>query len=363
MPVSAATAGPGVRSDAADRPHLSRRNQYITLLLTTWTTLGLFLDVWSHGQFGNDSFFSPWHALFFPGFLAAAGHIAWPYVQSARGKTAGAPAVSDLSMAGVLLFLIGVIGDMVWHTVFGVERGVEAVMSPPHIIMLVGLVLISSLPFRAAWSADTGVEDPSFRDLLPALLSLALAMLIICLGAVYFWGFSSARFMNPLGLLRIAQDLGSTGAGESVVYEAAQQLGIASLLLTNLILLAPVLVMLRRWRLPFGSITMLFGVIAVLMAAVSGMFYPVLLASPITGGLCADWLNRRWRPSPHRVAELRAFAVVVPLVTWGLYFAGVHLTWTLAWSPLMWIGALMWTAAAGLGLSVVAVPGHSPAAP
>jgi hypothetical protein len=53
----------------------------------------------------------------------------------------------------------------------------------------------------------------------------------------------------------------------------------------------------------------------------------------------------------------------VPLVTWGLYFAGVHLTWTLAWSPLMWIGALMWTAAAGLGLSVVAVPGHSPAAP
>jgi hypothetical protein len=89
------------------------------------------------------------------------------------------------------------------------------------------------------------------------------------------------------------------------------------------------------------------------------MFYPLLLVSPVAGGLFADWLNRRWHPSPLRAGELRAFAIVVPLVTWGAYFAAVHLMWTLAWSPLMWVGALMWTAASSLGLSVVAVPGGS----
>jgi hypothetical protein len=330
------------------------------MLLATWTILGLFLDVWSHGQFGSDAFLSIWHALFFPGFLATAGYIISPFVRSWRtGQTpsAGAPAVYDLGLVGVLLFLVGVIGDTIWHAVVGVERGIEAVMSPAHILMLLGLVLIASIPFRAAWAAGrAGPEAPSFRELLPALLSITLATLIICLGALYLWAFSNARLMNPLGLERIARDLGANTVG-AVVSEAAQQLGMAGLIITNSLLLAPVLIMLRRWHLPFGSVTLLFTVVAGLMAAVSGMFFPLLVLAPVGGGLCADWLNRRWRPSPHRVGALRAFALVVPLVTWGLYFVAVHTMWTMAWSPLLWAGALMWTAASSLGLSVIAVPG------
>ena len=362
MPAISTVAG--AQSSTTTRPQLGRRSQCVVLLLATWTVLGLFLDVWSHGQFQNESFFSPWHALFFPGFAAAAAYIVWPAVRSMRAGRpayAGVPVSYDLGIAGVLIFLCGVSGDAVWHTVFGVERGIEAVMSPPHVLLVVGLVLISSIPFRAAWVAQGEDGDaPSFRAFLPALLSLALSMLMIAVGAFYFWGFHSARLMSVRTLERFIAEIAPATAGLPLVHEAAQDLAFSSILITNLILLAPVFVLLRRWRPPFGSATLLFTVPAILMAAVAGMFYPPLLIAPVLGGLLADGLIQRWRPSSLRTAEIRAIAIVVPLVMWSMYFLATQFLWGVAWPMTMWAGAILWASASGLGLSLVAFPGRTP---
>ncbi len=249
-----------------------------------------------------------------------------------------------------------------WHTVLGVEQGIEAVMSPPHIFMLLGLVLISSIPFRAAWDArDEGGDAPPLRTFLPALLSLTLSMLIISLGAIYLWGFTSARFMSVLGLERFIGEIGPAKIGLRLIHEAAQERAFGNILITNFILLSPVFLMLRRWHLPFGSVTILFTITGGLMAAVSGMFYLPLLVAPVVGGLLADWLIQAWRLSPLRVGRVRVFAIVVPLVLWSLYFAATQLLWGVAWSPGLWSGTILWTATSGLGLSVVAIPdGRTP---
>jgi hypothetical protein len=51
---------------------------------------------------------------------------------------------------GLALFALGGIGDAAWHTALGVERGVDALLSPTHLVLFVGLILILTAPFRAA---------------------------------------------------------------------------------------------------------------------------------------------------------------------------------------------------------------------
>lgn len=39
-------------------------------------------------------------------------------------------------MAGAFIFGLGGFGDMIWHTVFGIEVGTNALFSPTHLMLL-----------------------------------------------------------------------------------------------------------------------------------------------------------------------------------------------------------------------------------
>ena len=44
--------------------------------LNSWFVGGLFLDGWAHNHIPElESFFTPWHAVFYTGFLAVAGFL------------------------------------------------------------------------------------------------------------------------------------------------------------------------------------------------------------------------------------------------------------------------------------------------
>ncbi|WP_164744347.1 hypothetical protein [Paenibacillus xylaniclasticus] len=49
---------------------------------------------------------------------------------------------------------------MSWHTAFGIETDTAALLSPPHLTLLIGGVLIPSSPFRAVWNDSP--ESPSW---------------------------------------------------------------------------------------------------------------------------------------------------------------------------------------------------------
>ena len=116
---------------------------------------GLFLDGWAHAHGRVDqSFFTPWHAVFYAGYAAVASALVASLLRNhARGYPwlRALPAGYGLSLLGALIFGVGGVGDMIWHMLFGIEAGVEALLSPTHLALGLGLGLIVSVsgPLRA----------------------------------------------------------------------------------------------------------------------------------------------------------------------------------------------------------------------
>jgi hypothetical protein len=100
-----------------------------------------------------------------------------------------------------------------------------------------------------------------------------------------------------------------------------------SLMVTNLLLLGPILIMLRRWRIPFGAVTILFTVVAIWLAALDEFRLWEAIPAAVAGGLAADALVAWLMPWPGRVAAFRLFAALVPLVFWSCYVLAVDLRW------------------------------------
>src|SRR5262249_30741337 len=78
----------------------------------------------THGK-AEATFFTPWHAAFYTGFLAVAGALVGALVhQRARRGTwqQALPPGYNLALLGAVIFGCGGVGDMLWHTFFGIEK-------------------------------------------------------------------------------------------------------------------------------------------------------------------------------------------------------------------------------------------------
>lgn len=54
------------------------------------------------------------------------------------------------------VFGLGGVLDLLWHTAFGVEQGIDALLSPSHLTLFVGGMLLLTAPVRGAWTAPDG---------------------------------------------------------------------------------------------------------------------------------------------------------------------------------------------------------------
>src|SRR2546427_9617079 len=139
---------------------------------------GLFLDGWAHAHGRVDqSFFTPWHAVFYGGYPAVASTLVAALLRHrARGHPwrRALPPGYGLSLLGTLIFAVAGAGDMIWHLLFGIEVGTQALLSPTHLALALGMGLIVSGPLRAAWRR----REPDSGGLahVPMLLSLALTL-------------------------------------------------------------------------------------------------------------------------------------------------------------------------------------------
>ena len=137
--------------------------------------------------------------------------------------------------------------------------------------------------------------------------------------------------------------------------------GVASVLVTNLIVVAPVLLLARRWRLPFGTVALITGVGAVGLTSLREFVLGALVPAMLAGGLAADLVVARLRPGPDRPGAFRAVAVLVPLLLWGAWMAVYALAYGMAWPPELWAGVLGMACLSGFGLSFLALPPAVPA--
>lgn len=307
---------------------------------------GFYLDGWAHLHGRAESILTPWHALLFTSAVTMAGVLLG---RAILGTLAGWRHVAPLDRAyhlallGVVCFFIGASGDPLWHLQFGFEVDVETLLSPPHLLLGTGAVLIVSGPFRAGWRSLPASGPLTRRAGLPLLLSLTLSLSLLTFYTEFLHPlvnpWAGATFMERYPHKRTLPAIGQTA-------------GIAALLLQSALLTGAIALLVRRWRLPFGALSLLIVLNGALMTVFRDEYrmLPALFGS----GLLMD--AAVWHLRPDRPDDLRALLFSVPIIYYGPYMLTLALTEGLAWSIHLWMGALLMAGAVGLLISVLALP-------
>lgn len=326
---------PTASTDAAGVIPASNREHLLTVLFGLWMTIGLFLDGYFHQNLESDgeSFLTPWHGVFYAGFAAS---VLWLAAMSRR-RSAGQvdwslrslPPGYDGARVGIMLFAFGGAGDAAWHTTFGVERGIDALLSPTHLVLFVGLQLILTAPLRAARLGPR----PS-RWILVGSLTSATALAGFFLN--FAWGLGIAA------LARVPYDPVSE-AGETQVIA-----GVASMLVTTVVLFAAARVLLRETSTPVGAFTVLFGVASTLVSVAFDEDFEGVVAAVLAGVALDAALRRRPRMAPHIAAT---FGVVAGGM-WLVYL-GLIATDGIEWQPEIWMGGCVLSALAAYAIAAV----------
>jgi hypothetical protein len=320
-------------------PQKSVRFDQLVSIFVCWFVIGLFIDGWAHNHALVDrTFFTPWHALLYSGYAANAVLLLVTLVRNHSRGQRWSEAIPDgyqLSLLGVALFAIGGVGDLIWHTLFGFEVGIEPLLSPTHLLLAFSAILIMSGPLRAAMRRDLPVERQNWTTLLPAILSMTAIFSV-------FTCFTS--FVNPFVQTWTLQ----------ATFDSGKELGAASILLLAGIQMGLVLVALRRWKLPVGTLTFVFTINVALMGAFKDN-YPLMPLATLAG-LAADFLLWRLQPSMARPDALRLFAFSVPVIFFLCYFIPVILILGITWKIHLWVGSCVMAGIVGLGLSYLMIP-------
>ncbi|MFV1990129.1 MAG: hypothetical protein ACC652_05265 [Acidimicrobiales bacterium] len=330
-------------------PPLERREQTMATLLGVWIVVGLFLDGWAHENQKPESFFTVWHGVLYSGFTAATAYAAYQVMKRREPAKSWREAIPDghgLTLAALATFGAAAVGDFVWHEVFGIELGVEALLSPTHLMLMTSAMVALSAPVRAAWVH--GQDVPKFREFMPVALSMALVTSLLMFFLVYLSPFSidaaGSAFDRVPGQIgeHPSQDLG----------ELQQLLGVASILMTSVVMAIATAALLRRWKTPPGTFTLLYGFVVLLLVGISEFAQPAVLIAGFAAGAVADFLSQH-RHTPALVAASSA------AVLWLGYFAFYALhEGSTAWSAELWVGSVfLGSLLAGLvGLLVTPLP-------
>jgi hypothetical protein len=314
--------------------------------LGSWLLGGLYLDGWAHIHVPSlETFFTPWHAVLYSGYLAgAAALVATFYRNRRRGasRSSALPVGYRLSLIGAFVFFFAGMADMLWHVIFGIEDGIEGLISPSHLALAFGGALMVTGPLRAGLHGPAAAGQ-TWLSRMPMVVSLTLFLSLI----TFF-----TEYASPYGTTWVAHAGSSGSHGGAFLY---QSVGLAGFLVQPGVLMGLVLYVLRRRPLPLGSLTFLLSGNVALMALIHDKYldtgpYPLIGAAAlagVTGDVLLAWL----RPSPDRPRAFRAVAFAIPAVQYLLYFLAVMLWARVTWSVHLWTGAIVIAGGVGWLLS------------
>jgi hypothetical protein len=306
---------------------------------------GLFLDGWAHTHGKVDqSFFTPWHAVFYAGYAATASALVASILRNrAQGYhwRLSVPEGYELSLLGALIFAVGGVTDLIWHTLFGIEAGVEALLSPTHLALALGLGLIVSGPVRAAWRRPGPVSGWAAQG--PMLLALTSTLSVLTFFTEY------------------AHPLVYAAAGRGHPYGGAEGLGVASVLLQTGLLMAIVLLTAQVGSLPRGGLALIVTLNAAAMGFLnfSGGYPFALVVGAGVAGCLVDTFYARLHPTVRTPIVWRVFAFALPATFYLCYFLALMSTEGIAWSVHLWVGSILLAGIAGWLLSYLRLPPRS----
>jgi hypothetical protein len=337
------------RLDAvARRPRTTWTEDLVTALFSLWVIGGLFADIWSHSHVPRaDTFFSPYHVFLYMGLLL---QIAWMLSliyrnfrqDPSRRWVECIPVGYGVGYVGMVLEGVGGPADFIWHQIFGLEQGLNAVLSPSHLIGVTAFCLVAAAPIMSMWYRIDQSEQ-RLASFAPVFLPAALIALII----VFFAGGSNL-FQSTLAT--------RPHDPRPVVTSFLWTLGVGHMLVTTALLVGIVLSILRRWQVPFGTVTILFAVPAVGTGIIHDLHPAPPIAAGILAGFIGDLLVQWLRPRPSRRLAMRVFAVLLSMVLPGLYLALSALKTQVTFTATVWGGGLLACMLAGFLVSLAFTP-------
>lgn len=312
----------------------------ITLALSVWLIGGLFLDGYAHTYVidtETEDFFTPWHGVFYAGFAAVAAWVAWiGYRRRQPGRLIDwFPASYRHAVVGIALFAAGGVGDAIWHTIFGIEVGIDALLSPTHVVLLIGGLLILWTPVRSVAERVTSATETTTGDAWLRVGAVTLVTALLAFFVQYLWVLPYTWFAAQ------AYDPRS-GAG---VFIVEQFFGGA--LVTTAILLGPVLLAHRHAALRFGSVTAIWTATQALETlAFSKSWNTIILA--FGAGVVFDLVYRIARSEKMLLA-----CAAGPAALWTGFVLAAAWIEDLTWPPELIGGLIMITALSGAGASLL----------
>jgi hypothetical protein len=319
--------------------------EWAVVLCSLWFVGGLYLDGWAHNHLSSslETFFTPWHAVFYSGFVALAAVLLALVV---RRKVPGKPWNEAVphgyrwALAGIGVFFLGGMGDMVWHIVFGIEANIDALLSPTHLLLAIGLILMVSAPLRAWYLHPGDAKDATLARQLPMILSLACVLSLL-------------TFMTQYNHF-VEMRAGGIGPSDAVSADRIQALAISGFLFQTFLLMGSVFLIMKRSRIVPGALTILFTLNVLAMVFMRDGL--MLLPSAILAGIVADALLPSSAPTRENDRNFRLFAFVVPFALFLCYFLTIIFTGGTWWSIHLWTGSVFIAGIAGLLLSYLALP-------
>jgi hypothetical protein len=306
---------------------MTAKEERVYLLCSAWGLTGAFLDQWAHRTRARlETVLTPWHAVLYSGMLATT---VWLY-RVIVSRRAASPSWRDAippgysaSVIGLAVFWCAGAADLTWHSLFGIEKGLDAFLSPPHLLLLCGALLGLAGPFNANWHV---VEGSTRRAVLSASLMSSMTLYFLS----YANGLTSnASFQRVVDRARALDTYSGARFSPS---RSIAALGLASILLTTLVLATPLALLLLRWRLPRGAIaTALLVPTVFVFAAASFKNFPMALG-PLGASILGEAIVARPRGA-RRSADGRWL-----LTLWSAFFGAAAVTRGIGWSGELVVG-------------------------
>lgn len=300
---------------------------------------GLFVGGWAHVHVDAsvETFFAPWNVVLYTGYLATAGTL---YFWTAGRRAAmgshidAVPPGHGLSLVGVLLFVVGIAGDMLWPA----TGAIDTLLSPSHLLLSVAIVLMLSGGMRYFWATRTADHAHGFFAMLPLVLSAALTVTVI-LFMVQYGGFTEIQAMNTLPRDPIAM----------------QSVSLLSVLVFTGSIMGALALLLRRERLPFGSVTLMVFLPTLVFATMrSGLeAIPAAFLAGVLSDMFLHMIGSRFA----RMLSLRLFFFLLPALHYTFYLLFLSLRHEqLWWSAHAVAGMPFLAGCAGVLISCIAWP-------
>ena len=131
-------------------PITNQSHRRLLIFSMIWFFSGAWIDSSAHTYLIDDieTFFTPWHGVLYSGYAFSV--LVTVYIKNKMKDYK-----IDVGVLGAVIFGIGGASDALWHSLLGIETGVEPLITPSHLLLFLGAFLMLDYVFTTRPSKES----------------------------------------------------------------------------------------------------------------------------------------------------------------------------------------------------------------